>query len=197
MPRNEEENQRIRDAQRTRILHGARKVIVRKGWAATLTDLTVEAKISQGLPYRYFSSKEEIFGEVVEQMIQSNANLLNKIVTLSGTPLEKLTRVVLNLFDNTSQWVEFYEVRVALDNDATPLNIRLQLQTQGRDFRNMLTALVREGQVSGEIAQGKPEQLVTVLMSCLSGLSSLAVRNPDEFQRVAPDPYIITRLLKP
>src|SRR5262245_10565427 len=58
MPRTEEANQRVREAQRAKILDGATAAIARKGWAATMADVAAAAEVSQGLAYRYFANKE-------------------------------------------------------------------------------------------------------------------------------------------
>ena len=55
MPRTPEANQRLREAQRTKILASARSVFARKGMEATITDIAAEAQISLGLAYRYFA----------------------------------------------------------------------------------------------------------------------------------------------
>jgi len=60
MPRTPEANQRIREAQRAKILESARSVFARKGMEATITDIAAEAQISLGLAYRYFADKEAI-----------------------------------------------------------------------------------------------------------------------------------------
>ncbi|MGZ3639543.1 MAG: helix-turn-helix domain-containing protein, partial [Ktedonobacterales bacterium] len=65
MPRTTEANQRIREAQRAKILQSARSVFARKGMAATITDIAAEAQISLGLAYRYFADKEAILSELV------------------------------------------------------------------------------------------------------------------------------------
>ncbi|MBO0796215.1 MAG: TetR family transcriptional regulator, partial [Ktedonobacteraceae bacterium] len=49
VPRTPEANQRIRDAQRAKILECARRVFARKGMDATITDIATEAQISLGL----------------------------------------------------------------------------------------------------------------------------------------------------
>src|SRR5215475_11818800 len=71
MPRSKSANEAIREQRRTQILFSAAKVFARKGYAGTkIPDLAVAAEMSQGLLYRYFAGKEEVFSSLVEQATQ-------------------------------------------------------------------------------------------------------------------------------
>ena len=78
MPRTPEANQRIREAQRAKILESARRVFARKGMDATITDIAAEAQMSLGLAYRYFADKEAIFSELVKQTVPDDSSDLIK-----------------------------------------------------------------------------------------------------------------------
>src|SRR5512135_2887414 len=90
MPRTEEANRRLREAQRTKILEGARQVLAHKGMAATMADVAAAAEVSQGLTYRYFANKEALIRELVKQTVQARLALLQRILELPGTPWERL-----------------------------------------------------------------------------------------------------------
>uniref|UniRef100_UPI00114CEC9E helix-turn-helix domain-containing protein n=1 Tax=Thermogemmatispora onikobensis TaxID=732234 RepID=UPI00114CEC9E len=67
MPRSEQANQQIRDERRRQILHVAAEIFARRGLAETrISDIAEASGISQGLIYRYFSSKEELFKVLIE-----------------------------------------------------------------------------------------------------------------------------------
>src|SRR6266545_7958955 len=83
---------RSRETQRANILEAARRVFARKGKAATMADVAQAASVSQGLAYRYFASKEQIYREVVEQALHQAA--LATVLPLhetSTTPGQRLT----------------------------------------------------------------------------------------------------------
>ncbi len=79
MPRTEEANQQIREEQRDKILSAAANVFARKGNAATMADVASEAGVSQGLAYRYFESKEEIFTTLIKQAAESSGGPTERI----------------------------------------------------------------------------------------------------------------------
>ncbi|MGG1290290.1 TetR/AcrR family transcriptional regulator [Bacillus smithii] len=194
MARTEEANKRLREAQRAKILNGARKVFARKGWAATMADVAEAAEVSQGLAYRYFANKEAIFRELVENSLQSGLAMMQHILEMPGTPREKLDFLISRVLANKRERIEFYQLIVqAFNNEATPDDICKLLRRQGQTFQNVVRQLIVEGQANGEFAEGDPDQLVMAVIACLDGLSRLALRNPEHF----PDTRIILRMLKP
>jgi AcrR family transcriptional regulator len=198
MPRTEEANQRIREEQRAKILDGARKVFARKGMAATMAEVAAEASVSQGLAYRYFSSKEAIFHELVEQSVQSGIARIQRIPQMQGTPGEHLDFLVSMAWEGRRENPESYQILYqVLDDEATSGAIRELIGRQGQAYLDMLRQLIVEGQATGEVAEGDPDQLVIVVLACLDGLTRLALRDPERVKENFPDTRIILRIFKP
>jgi AcrR family transcriptional regulator len=99
MPRTEKQNQQIRDERQEQILQAALKVFARRGMmAAKIGDIATEARLSHGLVYHYFKSKEEIFTTLVKRAIEGSSLVVQYAKQQSGSPLEKLrwmTRMIL------------------------------------------------------------------------------------------------------
>jgi AcrR family transcriptional regulator len=200
MPRTPEANQRIREAQRAKILASARSVFARKGMEATITDIAAEAQISLGLAYRYFANKEAIFSELVKQTVPNDSTEFQKLVEMAGTPGERLAALISNIVGARRQResLEAHQLLThALDADAMPEELRELL---GKRYHILLAAmrqLIVEGQVTGEVALGDPDQLVAVVSACLDGLTRWALRDPEQFRTFVPDARIILRLFQP
>jgi AcrR family transcriptional regulator len=198
MPRTEEANQRIREEQRTKILDGARKVFARKGMAATMAEVAAEASVSQGLAYRYFANKEAIFHELVEQAVQTGIAGIQRIPRMPGTPGERLELLVSKAWEGRREHPEYYQVLYqVLDDEATSGDIRELIGKQGKAYLGVLRQLIVEGQATGEVARGDPDQLVIVILACLDGLTRLALRDPEQVKKHFPDIGIILRIFKP
>jgi AcrR family transcriptional regulator len=197
MPRTEEANQRIREAQQAKILDAARKLFARKGMATTMADIAIAAEISQGLAYRYFTNKEAIFKELVRQTTQTGLTTLQRITEMPGTPGQRLAMLISMIFTNNPERLEYYQLALQMVGDeAIPDDLHELLIQPGRAFQDILRQLITEGQATGEVAQGDPEQLVIAVMACFDGLSRLALRNSDHFKQHFPDAGIILRMLK-
>src|SRR5690348_18195834 len=110
MPRKEEANQHIRDAQRAKILVAAREVFARKGLAATMADVATAAGVSQGLAYRYFANKEELIRTLVEQSVQSGmeSSEVQGEAPDQNTPGLRLSILVTRLVEARRAYPEFF-----------------------------------------------------------------------------------------
>jgi AcrR family transcriptional regulator len=198
MPRTELANQRLRDAQREKILEGARRVFARKGMEATMAEVAAEAAVSHGLAYHYFSSKESLFHALVQQALLADPAGVQTVIDAAGTPGERLRGLVSKLVATRRESPEFYQILDQVQrSETTPDDLRQMIITQGQTFRNGLKQLIIEGQATGEVAMDNPDQLVTAVSACLEGLTRLALLNPERFQKHCPDAEIILRLLKP
>ena len=70
MPRANDENQRIKDERREKIIKAATCVFARKGPGATkISDIAEAADMSLGLIYHYFNSKDELFSFLVHRAV--------------------------------------------------------------------------------------------------------------------------------
>src|SRR4051794_18545592 len=131
MPRTAEANQRLREAQREKLLDAATKVFARKGIKATMDDIAAEASVSHGLAYRYFTNKEAIFQALIEQTMQAPAAGLHRYIEMPGTPGERLTSLVSE-FVKSRQQPEFYQLLdQILSSDDAPKGLRELIHQRG------------------------------------------------------------------
>lgn len=198
MPRSEEANQRIREEQRTKILEAAQKVFAQKGRAATMADIAAEASISQGLAYRYFKNKDEIFQTLLEQMVESAMVAMPRFLKMPGTPGERLDMLVTRLLEGRRAIPTFYQFFYLMTMDEkTPKEIRDLIEKQGLLFQSVLRQLIVEGQASGEIVKEDPDQLMMAIIACLDGLWRLMVQvEPEQFKQQIPEARIILRMVR-
>lgn len=197
MPRSEKANQRIREVVTAKILEGARKVFARKGMGATMAEIAAAARVSQGLAYRYFANKEAIINALVEESIQTSSEF-SSVLDIPGTPGERLAFIISRLLQARRERPEFFMLFYQMLSDETASDsLREEISRRGLAMQGVFRQLIVEGQATGEIAAGDPDQLVTALTVYLDGLSRLAVFNPEQFSKHFPDAEIILRILKP
>jgi AcrR family transcriptional regulator len=200
MPRTTEANQRIREAQRAKILESARSVFARKGMEATITDIAAEAQISIGLAYRYFADKEAIFSELVKQTIPADSTGFQRLLEMPGMPGKRLAVLISSIVAARGhrEPLEAHQLlHHALDADAMPEEIRELLSKRYQMLLAAMRQLIVEGQATGEVATGDPDQLVAVMSACLDGLTRWALRDPEQFRTYVPDAQIVLRLFQP
>jgi AcrR family transcriptional regulator len=198
MPRTEEANQRIREEQRAKILDAALQVFGKKGWGAPMAEIATAADVSYGLVYRYFSNKEAIFRALIEHLLQVGVDSTQRIREMPGTPGERLHFMISNVVEARRKHPEFFQLFYQVLNDETiSEDFRERVGRQGKIHQDTLRQLIIEGQATGEVAEGDPDQLVIVIMSCFDGLSRWGLHSPEQIKNHFPDAEIIMRLLKP
>lgn len=199
MPRTEEANQRIREERRGQILDTASRVFARKGLAGTrIVDIATAGEMSQGLIFRYFASKEEVFAAVVEKALQSATDLAQAALQQPCSPLEKL-RWLLQIYLPGMWYKPDYALVIlnALNSEATPQEVRELVLEQGKLTLQLYRQLIVEGQEAGEVVQDDPDMLTLAFAACIQGLSSGVLHLPRTLGIDGPpDPEIVLRILK-
>ena len=199
MPRTEEANRSIREERKEHILSVAAQVFAHKGLAGTrIADIAAAGEMSQGLIFRYFASKEDVFAAVVEQALQGSAHLAQAALQQPCSPIGKL-RWLLQ-FSLSGMWHKpeySLVIHQALNSEDVPQEIREMALEQGKRSLELYQQLILAGQEAGEVVQGDPATLTLVLAACMQGLSSEILHLPPMLGiHEPPDPEVILRLLK-
>ncbi len=199
MPRTEEANQRIREERRGQILDAAARVFARKGLAgARIADIAAAGEMSQGLIFRYFASKEEVFAAVVEDALQSTIGLAQAALQQPCSPLEKL-RWLLQIYLPGMWYKPDYALVIlnALNSETAPQEVRELTLEQSKRSLQLYRQLIVEGQEAGEVVQGDPDMLTLAFAACIQGLSSGVLHLPRTLGIDGPpDPEIVLKILK-
>jgi AcrR family transcriptional regulator len=196
MPRTEAANRQVREERRRHILDISVLVFARQGLAATkIADIAAEGSMSQGLIYRYFTSKEEIYAAVLERAMQSTLRIGREALEREGSPLEKLRWLLQFVIDGVWSRSEYaLVVQDMLINQAMPQEIRAPAFEQAIAFQQILYRLIAEAQAVGQLSSNNDPMMLTMLVgACLQGLTTQKIYLPDA---PAPEPEIILRMLK-
>lgn len=197
MPRTEEENLRIREEQKKHIIKSAVKVLARKGLQATkMADIAAEAEVSYGLVYHYFSNKEQILSELLEEALEKGSSNLQHALEASGTPWDRLQMFVTGALRSFQEHPEFLIVLYqALHDEEIHNKLWERAQSKRRLMKESTYRLITEGQAVGQIVQDDPEQLVTLLLAIFQGLACAAMVRDGKIPVI--DACIVMRLFKP
>lgn len=170
MPRTEEAFKQIRDERKERILQTAIGVFASKGLAGTkITDLAKAAGISQGLLYRYYTDKEEIFDELVHRANHGIIQLVQASLKRQGTSLEKLRWLTEQFLQGMSQQPGYYRVFSQTFTNAEKAH---QIINDLDPLIKALRQIIIEGQVNNQIIKLDPDQLVLLYLICIQGLAA-------------------------
>ncbi len=175
MPRTAAQNQAIKDKRKKRLLEIALKIFAYQGYAGvTIDDITKAGRCSHGLFYHYFSSKEDVFEEVVKYFIlnQTKTPLLTaeEMGQFHGEKgLGKFFEIVEKLQVGPQQ--DLYTAKILLDFERVSdrSGIRKEAMTL-YDIRGTFERLIKEGQEEGNVIAGSPKDIATVFFDLLIGI---------------------------
>ncbi|MDD9270508.1 TetR/AcrR family transcriptional regulator [Paenibacillus sp. GCM10023248] len=159
------------DDRRERIKKAALKVFAKWGLqAAKISMIAEEAGVSQGLSYRYFSSKEELFTMLVQEALDQAETSLADISRLPGSPKERLRAFTLTMLDESHKSY-FLLLRYAQIEEGVPEQTKQILASSSPDRTiGKLVPLFQQGQQAGEFTEGEPEKLLFFYFSVITGL---------------------------
>lgn len=160
-----------------------------------MAEVAAAADVSQGLAYRYFAGKDELFRALVEEALLRSTDAPQPW-DAPGTPGEKLRRLVTGILMMRREHPEFFRlIEHVMHDPGTPPDLLELCRARGMLFVTALRDLIMEGQASGEVAQGDPEALLLAVLACLEGLSNLALRDP-RCRAHFPDADVVMRILE-
>jgi AcrR family transcriptional regulator len=198
MPRSAEANRVVRDRQRANLVDAARRLIGRGG-SLTMEELAREAGVSQGLAYRYFRSKEDLFRAMVGETLRAAPPLTWGVDRLPGGPRDKLERIVTEILERRRQNPEFYRFFFrALSERKFRGRPGAAMRERFAEFETRIRGLIVAAQKAGEIPPDDPDELVLALIGCLQGIwRSMGEGAADQSTPVIPRAALVLRLLGP
>lgn len=187
-PLNDEQLHQIRDERKEQIMDAALKVFSRRGIAGTkMSMIAAEAGISHGLLYHYFKSKDELFTTLVQMAMLGAQDAMKSIYDLQGSPLDKITYLTKEILDESGR-PYFMLIHQARTSEGVPEKVKeLIAQYSLKSFVNELLPVFKEGQQSGEIAAGDPEELIAAYLSVLSSLMMLNAQDEETYRLPSSD----------
>ncbi|MDF2725883.1 MAG: TetR family transcriptional regulator [Paenibacillus sp.] len=168
---NEAKSEALMNERREQIKRAALKVFAKHGIGGTkMSMIAVEAGISQGLAYRYFASKEEIFADLVQEALENAQMALENIASLPGSPKEQFTAFSKNMLDEEHKHY-FMLLQQARTSAEVPVPVRRAMEQHSpNDTISLLIPIFIKGQQAGEFAKGDPERLLFLYFTVITGL---------------------------
>lgn len=196
-PRNEEQNEIIKDERREQILSAALKSFAKKGFAATkISDIAARANLSHGLVYHYFKSKEEIFYVLLERAMQTSAQTLINVEKAPLSPLEKVrqtAKYILGGIESFEDSAYYFLIVAHASVMESPGPEHDELMDISGIAVQAMARILAAGQQAGEVKDGDPLGMTLVLFAAIQGLAmyKLAIKHFN-----MPDPEILVNMVK-
>ena len=202
MKRISRKNRKIKRTRKDEIVFASLKVFCEKGYDGTsINDITKKIKCSHGLFYHYFSSKKEVFHEIMKIKHSATTDKIQKEISLTEDYNEKLKIIVDNIFyelkndENFSYFFYFFVSEGFKKNSREASSIEKDKPTQKYLFRNFF----KEGQEKGFFTtQHTSNNLARLFVSIISGATLTYIIAPKEIQKIIelPDTNMISQIFK-
>ncbi len=191
-PLNDHQLNQLRDERREQINKAALKVFARRGLIGTkMSMIAKEAGISQGLSYRYYSSKDELFIALVKEAMAETAEAFASLRLMQGSSTEKIKEFTIRMLDASNRH-SFMLIQQVQTSDEVPDKAKEIVQQYPTTFFiEQMVPIFKEGQEKGEFSKDDPGKLLMLYFSVISGLMLL----PHDVDRITLD-YDVDSLLK-
>ena len=168
MPRTREQFSEMKDGRKASILDAALPLFATSE-KVSIDAICEKAKCSHGIVYHYFRNTQQILDTLLKA--QTYVELKQKLFVFDGgSSYEKIEQVVSVLLD------------VSLKKIDVVSYLNMLIKERGKDsLYNLLSKLIRDGQIAGAIIGGEPSELVDSVFLLLKGLylSLLLEKHPN------------------
>lgn len=153
-------------ARRRELLQAASAVFKRKGLqAASINDVAAELGSDRASVYYYYASKEEIFHDLVGQVIEELVVATEAIAASDAAASEKLAQLLELVFDSFEanypyQYIYIQEDMTRIQRQESASSARL-LDLADR-YEAVIAGIIRDGIASGDLRDDVDPQLLTL-----------------------------------
>lgn len=171
-----EKNDQIREAAKQKIKQAALNEFSKKGLSATrIQDIALAAQISQGLLYRYYPSKEEIYIDLISEALDKMNQASTDAVTMALSAREKILLALSNLFEAIEKSDRFRQtcrlIAQAMNTTALPEDVQTALDEKRELSYQAFAEIMKQGQEEQTIVEGDPTELSILFWSTVNGLA--------------------------
>jgi len=189
---------------RLRIFDAARDVIMRRGYdAATMEEISSQARVGKGTLYNIFSSKEDLFFSLVMDGFERIREIVDAEVEPFDDPWERFEAgwgaLMLEIFPQLNeQWAFTYQLWGLLARDAAARDRMFAAwRALYASREQQIVTAITDGQKTGRFGSSvTPSSIALLLLATLDGLLHRAMFDPE---RVVPDAVLLDllRLVRP
>jgi len=177
MARTPEKNMEMRNRSKEKIREAALSQFARKGLFATrIQDIAEEAGISQGLLYRHYKSKAEIYSDLIEDALDKLNDASLKVRDLDMDSGKKIRLALDELFKTIKQSERFRQtsrlIAQSMNSEAIPERIQLIIDEKREVPYLVFADIMAKGQCENLLVDGDPYELSVLFWSTVNGLAT-------------------------
>lgn len=163
---------------RNQILEVSLDLFVERGFAGTkISDISAAAKMSAGLFFHYFDSKEQVYEELVKIGLDGTQRSMKIEFDEPIQFFESVADMIFSAIRSNRRIAKMFVLMANAQLDkSTPEDIR-QIALEVNNIDQSIV-LIEEGQKQGTIRQGNPAELSIAFWCAIQGIATFAAVNP-------------------
>ena len=154
------------------IEQSALKIFALYGYKNAKTSvIATEANVSEGLIFRHFHSKAELFFHIIKGLMIESESELSSLQFFPGTPYQLLTLLTEKMLDENHKYA-FMIIQQARKDNEVPEKVTELLSTYSPDYLiDLLIPIFIKGQESGEFLKDDPRKLLVWYFNVINSLT--------------------------
>ena len=193
---NEKSKSDIINLRRSQLTKAAYQVVSRKGYYNfTIKDIAKEAGLSTGLVHYYFKDKQDLLFNLLKEMNSNLKIYLNKSISQSDSPVEKLVIFIRQAFDLVVNEKDYSYVlfdfwtQINRNEKMKKANIKLF-----QSYRDECSKILREGIDKGIFWDLDVSYYTAIIISLIQGMVIQCVIDKDAFDYIDYSGRIIEQI---
>ncbi len=176
MARTEGQNEQIREVRKEKIRLEALRQFSMKGLCATrIQDIAAGVGMSQGLLYHYYSSKEAIYIDMIDDALEKTNQAVIAIRDMNASANEKILFSLQKLFQTIEQNDRFRQtcrlIAQATNSAELPEDVQDSILQKRKIPYRIMAEIFLQGQKEGSVVSGDADELATLYWTSINGLS--------------------------
>lgn len=196
MARTKEQNEKMREERKTKIMNASVKMFADRGFFATkIKDIAEEAQMAQGLVYHYYTSKDDVYYDVLHNAFEKMNEAVIGLKKLNASADKKIILAIkeiiktIEISDNFNQIVRI--IAKASNSSAIPEKVK-ELISENREVSyRVMAEIFEEGQKEGTVVDGEPYALAVTFWCFINGLAVYKATRKEEY--ILPNPELLLR----
>lgn len=189
MTKSKEKNERMRKEKKALILKEALRCFTKKGLSATkIKDIAEGVGMAQGLLYNYFTSKEEIYVELISDALDKMneaTDILSAMSLPAGEKLSRCIRQIIRTIDDSDEFNQTSRLIIqAANTSGIPKEAKALIAAKRNHPYEVIAKIIAAGQKEGTVTDGDPDQLAILFWTSLNGLALYKASREDPALRI-------------
>jgi AcrR family transcriptional regulator len=182
-----------------RILNAGLKEFSFRGYAGTrMEKIAIRAEINKAMLFYYFSSKENLYHEVLKHTVRNIIPKIRNIILLEQSPegfLEKLPEVYIDFFSKNQNFIKMVTFDFVQQTDVIKSTFE---QTIGEGFRQgprLVLKKIEKWYEKGKISESDPLQfMINIVSLCLFAFIAKPILEAIFNQKIGDEQFIQKRI---